>query len=118
MVAGRGGTHPAELSLAAASSESAGSALSLKRYWSVDLPGLDRSSAESLVRYAADAGMSDAGAAVDPREFLTLHLDKSTAIAVSAALSRTQVAEHSDNPKALIAAGFRELLDEWLEESR
>jgi len=43
------------------------------RYWSVDLPGLDEAGAEKVAgsRYRGVVG----AAALDPRTYLTLHLD-------------------------------------------
>lgn len=44
-------------------------------YWSVDLPGLSRSSAEQLLQIAEQEGLSTSGLLVDPTLFLTLHMD-------------------------------------------
>jgi len=86
-------------------------------YWSVDLPGLDRPAAQELLEIAKEAGMSDVGSLVDPAVFLTLHLDRSTVLAISAVLARAQMAEDPECSEALIVAGYRESLDEWLQET-
>ena len=89
------------------------------RYWSVDLPGLSRSSAEELLRIAERAGMSTAGSLVDPAQFLTAHLDRDTVEAVYAALSRMRSSEDdASQSDAHTVNGFRELLEEWLGDIR
>lgn len=47
-------------------------------YWSVDLPGLSESGAARLIEHAAEVGVAEGGAAVDPRSWLTLHMDRET----------------------------------------
>ena|ERR1700722_6501611 len=88
------------------------------RYWSLDLPGLDRSSAQELLRAAEGGGMSDAGSLVDPEQFLTVHLDRLTVSAVYTALSQIRLAADGVNRSdGTVVNGFRELLGEWLEET-
>jgi hypothetical protein len=57
-------------------------------YWSIDLPGLSRSSAEELLQVAQQEDLSVSGLLVDPALFLTLHIDRETVDAVCNALSR------------------------------
>jgi hypothetical protein len=84
-------------------------------YWSVDLPGLSRSSAEQLLQVAQQEGLSVSGSLVDPALFLTLHIDRETVDAVCAALSRIDWPDAvAGQPVSAIVNGFRELLQEWL----
>ena len=83
-------------------------------YWSVDLPGLSRSSAEQLLQVAQHEGLSVSGSLVDPALFLTLHVDRETVDAVCAALSRVDWPDAvAGQQVSAIVNGFRELLQEW-----
>jgi hypothetical protein len=87
-------------------------------YWSIDLPGLSRSSAEELLQVAEQGGLSVSGSLVDPALFLTLHIDRETVDAVCAALSRVDWSDAvAGQPAAPIVNGFRELLQEWLNDA-
>jgi len=46
-------------------------------YWSVDLPGLDAPGARKLLD-VADESLGIKGTAVDPRNWLTWHMDSAT----------------------------------------
>jgi hypothetical protein len=84
-------------------------------YWSIDLPGLSRSSAEELLQVAEQEGLSVSGSLVDPALFLTLHIDRETVDAVCTALSRVDWPDAAaGQPVSAIVNGFRELLQEWL----
>lgn len=54
-------------------------------YWSVDVPGLDATSADRLAEHAAAHGYS--ATTVDPEHFLTLHMDRETVEMLRDALS-------------------------------
>lgn len=55
------------------------------RYWTVDLPGMSAEKADDLLRSAARIGLT--GTAVDPRRWLTRHLDVDTVDALLRKLS-------------------------------
>lgn len=82
-------------------------------YWAVDLPGLSRPQAEELLGIAQQAGMSYGGTTVDPREFLTLHLDRDTVLTILWALNARLQNEPFD-PAAV--AGVADILREWIEQ--
>jgi hypothetical protein len=84
-------------------------------YWSIDLPGLSRSSAEELLQVAEQESLSASCSLVDPALFLTLHIDRETVDAVCTALSRVDWPDAAaGQPASAIVNGFRELLQEWL----
>jgi hypothetical protein len=82
-------------------------------YWAVDLPGLSQTQAEALLAMAHHAGMPNGGTVVDPRRFLTLHLDgfsvQSLLRALNFAMSEVQQTDLQ------IVAGIVEVLREWNE---
>jgi hypothetical protein len=83
-------------------------------YWSVDIPGMSRGQAEELLDLAVKVGMSFGGTAVDPSDFLTLQLDRTTVESLYLALS--PVEGHSTSTwDEQISAGVREILKEWLD---
>jgi len=88
------------------------------RYWSVDLPGLNHSSAKEVLEFARHSKISQYGSVVDPHQFLTLHFDRQTVESIYAVLSRIARPEETDNesvsPEVI---GFRDLLEEWLDYS-
>jgi hypothetical protein len=85
--------------------------------WSLDMPGLTRQHAEELVSFAKDTGISIFATAVDPDEFLTLHLDRDTV----ESLLRGVVDASSGGagqPGGLVSLdGVKEALADWLNES-
>ncbi|GAA5155835.1 hypothetical protein GCM10023214_12100 [Amycolatopsis dongchuanensis] len=73
-------------------------------YWNVDLPGLTREQAEwiaetACVKYGLPSSV------VDPSVFLTLHMDRETALRIAQGLSN-----FDDD----ISVGVREIIDEWI----
>jgi hypothetical protein len=59
--------------------------------------------------------LSVSGSVVDPTLFLTLHIDRETVDAVCTALSRVDWPDAAaGQPVSAIVNGFRELLQEWL----
>jgi hypothetical protein len=80
-----------------------------KFYWNVDVPGLTREQAESLVA-TSQSRYGVQGTVLDPRDWFTLHIDLHTAEAVRAALQDSAANDAS--------AGFREILEDWLEARR
>jgi hypothetical protein len=83
-------------------------------YWSVYFPGIGRAQAEDLLSAADKAGMSFGGMTVDPSDFLTLQLGRSTVAALYRVLSpaeKDSVSTQDDQN----ASGFREILKEWLD---
>lgn len=47
-------------------------------YWAVDLPGLSRMDAESIIDLAQQRGFAAGVSTVDPSESMTLYLDRDT----------------------------------------
>lgn len=75
--------------------------------WSVSIPGLTADGAQ-LVTDAVAARRPDVQVIqIDPRDFLSLQLDRATVKELIEALSSV-----TDLPSA---GGFREILEEWLE---
>jgi hypothetical protein len=88
------------------------------RYWSIDLPGLSHSAARKLLQIAVGEGLAEAGSLVDPGQFLTLHIDSQTAMAVSVALTEAlSLRDPSSEAGVLAIRGFKEELQEWLDET-
>ncbi|MFE3514448.1 hypothetical protein [Streptomyces sp. NPDC059166] len=76
-------------------------------YWSIDMPGLDEHRAAEL---AGLVRRSDAGimaTPVDPRFWLTLHLDRETVEVIREALAAA--------PATAVTAALVESFDEWLD---
>lgn len=76
------------------------------RYWSVDLQGLDEAGATVIVGVAESLPGVIGGQAVDPRTWLTLHLDRDTVESLAAALRAA--------PSTTIGASMFQEFDEWL----
>jgi hypothetical protein len=85
-----------------------------QQYWSLDVPGLTRSQAEELRAFVKDSGVSDFVTAVDPSEFLTLHLDRDTVRSLLQAVEyqRPTVAGRPD--EAAVLEGLSDALSDWL----
>jgi hypothetical protein len=81
-----------------------------KPYWSLDLPGLTESQATDLLCVAEARHGIVGGSAIDPKAWLTLHVDRSTAETIAAALVRL-----SDDH---IAESMGEVVATWLSETR
>jgi hypothetical protein len=75
-------------------------------YWAVDLPELTKDDAEDVLQFVAERH-DIKGSRVDPDLFLTLHLDRETAEALSRALK----GENDDQ----IAQSLLGIVNEWLE---
>jgi hypothetical protein len=84
-------------------------------YWSVDLPGLSQAQAVEMISAAERAGLPSGGAAIDPREFLTMHLDRRTVEDLHHALTSDLVTLPSASEELSIILGFAEILKEWLD---
>jgi hypothetical protein len=74
--------------------------------WGVDFPGLTQAGAAEVVRLVLGRHPELMADAVDPRDFLILHIDRAT---VSDLLG--ELAPDADTAGV---RGFRELLEEWL----
>jgi hypothetical protein len=86
-------------------------------YWSVDLPWIGRAQAEEFLAMAVKAGMPFGGTAVDPSEFFTIHLDRSTVEVMYRALSPAEKDEGSATAAWQGFAAVREVLKEWLDQN-
>lgn len=78
-----------------------------EEYWSVDLPELSQEGAALLVERAGEFGVPDGGSAVDPRSFLTLHMDRETAATLAEGLR----AAGGHQP----GVGLLGIVEEWLD---
>lgn len=75
--------------------------------WAVSIPGLTGDGAQFVVE-AVTARQPDVQVVtVDPKDFLSLHLDRSTVRDLIEALGSA-----NESPGA---SGFREILEEWIE---
>jgi hypothetical protein len=88
-----------------------------QQYWSLDVPGLTRGQAVEVRSFLKDSGISDFATAVDPGEFLTLHLDRDTVRSLLRAVDqqRSSVAGSPDEAAAL--DGLLEALTDWLHDA-
>ncbi|MCU1526948.1 MAG: hypothetical protein JWP75_711 [Frondihabitans sp.] len=59
-------------------------------YWSIDIPGLTEREARSVVEHLPTLGIEGEGIMVDPRFFVTVHLDRDSAQAILEALRMAQ----------------------------
>jgi hypothetical protein len=77
------------------------------RYWSVDIPGLTELEAHRLLRWVEteSVGWHAKGTALDPRVFLTLHLDRASVQMLYDDMMRSPVRS---------APGIAEELEGWL----
>jgi hypothetical protein len=80
--------------------------------WALDIPGLGRSDAERLASFVRDSGVSEFATAVDPGDFLTLHLDRDTARSLLQAISLRD--DPGRRVNAVSLEGLSEVLTEWL----
>lgn len=84
-------------------------------YWSVDLPGLTRAQAQSLVEIAERTGMPAGGTVVDPASFATLHLDRATVESLVRVLDAARTNHLTfDTADIGIVTGVLEVLQEWI----
>jgi hypothetical protein len=81
--------------------------------WALDVPGLTRAQADELVSFIKDGGISAFASAVDPADFLTLHLDRETAASLLGAISRGGHADPLSDSVNL--AGLSEVVSDWLD---
>lgn len=80
--------------------------------WALDVPGLDRVDAQRLVSFVRDSGVSEFATAVDPADFLTLHLDHDTVRSLLQAISSRS--DHASHAEGVTLEGLSEVLAEWL----
>jgi len=80
--------------------------------WAVDMPGLTRLDAHELVRFVRDSGVTEFATAVDPADFLTLHLDYDTVRSLLQAISPR--GDPAAPGEGVSLAGLSEVLAEWL----
>ncbi len=83
-----------------------GSAGDAKWYWGVDIPQLTRENSEAVLSLIQRDCQGLSGSLVDPRQFLTLHIDQESAVTIRTALA-------SLNSSA-VGEGLKEIIDEWL----
>jgi hypothetical protein len=83
-------------------------------YWSVDLPGLSQAQAVEIISAAERAGLPSGGTAIDPREVLTVHLDRRTVESLHHVLTSNLVSFPSVSEELSIVLGFAEILKDWL----
>jgi hypothetical protein len=81
-------------------------------YWALDVPGLTADQAKEVASFVADTGISEFASAVDPRAFMTLHLDRVTVRSLLDAVEGRQ--SHPGNVSDGLA-GLREAMKEWLQ---
>ncbi|HEY2742886.1 MAG TPA: hypothetical protein VGI69_11985 [Gaiellaceae bacterium] len=79
-------------------------------YWSLDVPGLTGAEARQIVEWveANSAGWFGKASPLDPREWLTLHLDRESAKTLHVALTGI------DEPNGS-GQGLTEAIREWLQ---
>jgi hypothetical protein len=84
------------------------SAPSEGQYWSLDIPGLTEAEARQLAEWveANRAGWFGKASALDPRETLTLHLDRDSVEALHEAF---------ESARESGGQGLREVIAAWLE---
>lgn len=75
--------------------------------WAVSIPGLTADGAQFVTQTVTSQRPDVQVIQIDPREFLSLHLDRATIKDLVDALGSTD-----SSPGA---AGFREVLEEWIE---
>jgi hypothetical protein len=73
--------------------------------------------AERIIARAAEEGVSLGGAAVNPAEFFSSHVDDATAAALLAALQQSLLHDLLSPEDRPIARGFAEILGEWLDKA-
>ncbi len=81
-------------------------------YWSLDIPGLGEAEAREVLALAIKQGLTPFGDVVDPRMFLTLHLDRDSVAALAAAVARARLTASGE--ESVILAGLAEVFEEWL----
>jgi hypothetical protein len=85
-------------------------------YWSLDLPGLTEAQAADLLGTAQGKGLAE-GSIVDPRRFLTLHMDRVTVECLRDALKVASNVPGLSSDTARVCAGMMEDFSEWLEKT-
>ena len=84
-------------------------------YWALDIPGLTQEGAEQLLIAASRAEIGDGGTAVDPSDFLTFHLDKSTVEGFVEAIDALQPGLESLRERDRWAiSGILDAMREWI----
>jgi hypothetical protein len=76
-------------------------------YWSVDIPGMTRAQLQDLLAWLAEAHPSLHGIPADPKEVMTVHLDRDSVQVIRQALAGLSVSD-------AIAKGLIEVIDEWI----
>jgi hypothetical protein len=77
--------------------------------WSIDFNGVDKEKAAAIIRQAQEFGLATSATAADPDQFLTLHLDVETTLALDAALA----ASHPSNSTIRVIDSIREAISHW-----
>jgi hypothetical protein len=85
-------------------------------YWSLDLPGLTETQAVNLLGVVKGKGLAEASI-VDPRKFLTLHLDRVTVECLRDALKVVSNISGLPSGTNRVCAGMMEDFGEWLEKT-
>jgi len=78
-------------------------------YWSIDMPGLDERRAAELADLVRRSDAGIVPTLVDPRLWLTVHLDRETVEVIRDALASA--------PATATTAALVESFDEWLDSS-
>jgi hypothetical protein len=76
-------------------------------YWSIDIPGLTEPDVYELMTWLSRSRPLLQGTPVNPRDFLTLHLDRTGAETIRNSLAQAARTDASD--------GLVEIIDEWLD---
>ncbi len=80
--------------------------------WALDVPVLTRFDAQELVSFVRRSGVSEFATAVDPADFLTLHLDYDTVRSLLQAISPR--GNPASQGEGVSLEGLSEVLAEWL----
>ena len=85
-------------------------------YWSVDVPGLSKASAQRLVEWAERENLTTGAHTVDPQSFLSMHLDPETVQALSKSLHIALLSGELAPVLAPVVLSMSEYVDSWLED--
>jgi hypothetical protein len=81
----------------------------------MDIPGLTQEGAEHLLVAASRAEIGDGGTAVDPSDFLTIHLDRSTVEGFLGAFDALQPGlESLQESDRWAISGILDTMREWI----
>jgi hypothetical protein len=87
-------------------------------YWSVDIPGMSEAQAQQVGGFAEGAGIGVGATVVEPKLFMTLHIDRSTVSSVMSALEAALSGTSSSGAADLrVMSGILEAMQEWLEQA-